>query len=145
MSQQNEAVARRVTEDAWNRGNLSVIDECMTDDYRHEGPLDRYQGRQAAKDSVTKYRTAFPDCHLRIDETLSTGDAVVMRFTWSGTNRGPLEGMPPTGRSVSGGGISIMRMRDGRIASEYTQWDALSLMQQLGAVTLPGKTKAAGA
>jgi steroid delta-isomerase-like uncharacterized protein len=144
MSQQNEAVVRRVIEEAWNRGNLAVIDECMTEDCRHEGPMDRFEGRQGARDNVMKYRNAFPDCQLRIDELLSSGDRVVMRFTWSGTNGGSLEGMAPTNRAVKGGGISIMTMRDGRIASEYSQWDALSLLQQLGVVTLPGKARAAG-
>jgi steroid delta-isomerase-like uncharacterized protein len=145
MSQQNEAVVRRMIEDGWNRGNLSVLDECLAPDYAVSGPLDSFRGVKGMKDMITKYRTAFPDCRLDIDEMFSAGDRVVVRFTYTGTHKGNLEGLAPTGRSARGHGITVIRFRDGRAASEDGQWDALGMMQQLGVVTLPGKTHGAGA
>jgi steroid delta-isomerase-like uncharacterized protein len=93
---------------------------------------------------ITKYRNAFPDCKVEIDEMFSAGDRVVARFTYSGTHRGDFEGIAPTGRSIQGKGIDVVHMLDGRIVASYSQWDALGLMQQLGVVTLPGTAKAAG-
>jgi len=145
VSQQNETVARRLFEEAWNRGNLAAVDECLAGSYVQEGPLDTVQGPKGEKAMITKYRNAFPDCKLQIDEIISAGDRVVVRFTYSGTHRGDLEGIAPTGRSVKGKGIDVLHMLDGRIAASYSQWDALGLMQQLGVVTLPGKARAAGA
>jgi predicted ester cyclase len=75
----------------------------------------------------------------------STADRVVVRLTYSGTHRGEFEGLAPTGRSVQGKAIELLHMRDERIVASFLQWDALGLMQQLGAVTLPGKVRAAGA
>ena len=144
MSQQNEAVVRRLIEEGWNRGNLAVVDDCLASSFTQEGPLETVRGPEGEKAQITKYRSAFPDCHLEIDELMSAGDRVVLRFSYSGTHRGELEGIPPTGRSVHGKGIDVMEVRDGRIVASHSQWDALGLMQQLGVVTLPGRVKAAG-
>ena len=144
MSQQNEAVVRRVIEEGWNRGNLTVVDDCLADAYTQEGPLETVRGPEGQKAQIAKYRAAFPDCHLQIDELISAGDRVVVRYTYSGTQRGELAGIPPTGRSVIGHGIDLLHLVDGRIVASYSQWDALGLMQQLGVLTLPGTAKAAG-
>ena len=145
MSQQNEAVVRRLMEEGWNRGNLAVVDDCLAPSYTQEGPLDKVRGPEGEKAMITKYRNAFPDCKVQIDEMFSAGDRVVARFTYSGTHRGDFEGIAPTGRSVQGKGIDVVHVLDGRIVASYSQWDALGLMQQLGVVTMPGKVKIAGA
>lgn len=145
MSQQNEAVVRRLIEEGWNRGNLAVVDECLAGSYLQEGPLETVRGPEGEKAQITKYRTAFPDCKLQIDEMMSSGDRVVIRFTYSGTHRAELDGIAPTGRSVKGQGIDVLHMVDGRIVKSFSQWNALGLMQQLGVITLPGRVRAAGA
>jgi predicted ester cyclase len=145
VSQQNEAVVRRLIEEGWNRGTLAAVDDCLAAGYTQEGPLETVRGPKGEKEMITKYRNAFPDCKVQIDEMFSAGDRVVVRFTYSGTHRGNFEGIAPTGRPVQGKGIDVMHMLDGRIVAAFSQWDALGLMQQLGVVTLPGKAKAAGA
>jgi ketosteroid isomerase-like protein len=145
MSQQHEAIARRLIDEGWNRGNLAAVDDCLAPGYTQEGPLEIVRWPGGEKATITKYRNAFPDCHLQIDEMFSTGDRVVVRFTYTGTHRGEFEGLAPTGLSVQGKGIDVLHMRDERIVASFLQWDALGLMQQLGAVTLPGKVRAAGA
>ena len=145
MSQENESIVRRLIEDGWNRGDLAVVDDCLAPSYTQEGPLETIRGPEGEKAAITKYRKAFPDCNLQIDEMFSAGDRVVVRFTYSGTHRGEFEGLAPTGRTAQGKGIDVVHMLDGRIVASYSQWDALGLMQQLGVVTLPGKAKAAGA
>jgi steroid delta-isomerase-like uncharacterized protein len=145
VSQQNEDVVRRVFEEGWNRGTLPILDECLASGYTQEGPLETVRGRDGQKAVIAKYRTAFPDCRLQINEVFSAGDRVVTQFTYSGTQRGEFEGIAPTGRSVQGKGIDISQMANGQIIKSITQWDVLGLMQQLGVVTLPMKAKAAGA
>jgi steroid delta-isomerase-like uncharacterized protein len=145
VSQQNEAIVRRLIEEAWNRGNLAVVDDCLAARYTEEGPLETVRGPEDEKAMITKYRNAFPDCNIQIDEMFSVEDRVVTRFTYSGTHRGDFEGIAATGRSVQGKGIDVVHMLDGRIVASYSQWDALGLMQQLGVVSLPGKAKGVGA
>jgi predicted ester cyclase len=68
---------------------------------------------------------------------VAEGEYVVTRWTASGTHEGDLEGIPPTGRSTTTSGISVTRIVDGKIVEDRTEWDALGLMTQLGAIPTP--------
>lgn len=145
MHETREGIVRRMVQEVWNRGNLQVIDEVFTDDCVGHNPTDPTRGREAVKEVVRKYRSAFPDARIDIDETFSAGDRVVARWRYSGTQLGQLDALAPTGRRVEGTGITIYRFSGDRIEEEFENWDALGLMQQLGVVTLPGKAARAGA
>jgi steroid delta-isomerase-like uncharacterized protein len=145
MSEKNEAVARRLMDEVWNKGDLKLIDQLLTSDHMNNDPMNPGRGPEVLREVVQKYRTAFPDCRFDIDEMFSAGDKVVARWRYSGTHRKPLEGIPPTGRRVKGSGIAIHRFLGDRIQESYVNWDALGMMQQLGVVTLPGKAAKAGA
>ncbi len=144
MSDKHEATIRRLMDEAWNKGNLKILDELLAKDYVAHDPM--YPSRDLAglKDQIGKLRTAFPDCRCEIDDLLSAGDKVVVRWRFSGTHKNQFEGVPATGRRVNGTGMSIERFVGDRIAETYTNWDALGMMQQLGVVTLPGKASSAG-
>jgi predicted ester cyclase len=62
------------------------------------------------------------------------GDRVIARWTGSGTHVGELMGITPTERPIEVDAISVFRIADGKIAEEWTVWDALGLLQQVGAV-----------
>ena len=145
MSDKNEATVRKLIDEAWNKGNLKVVDELCTSDIMNNDPMNLVRGVEAAKGLVKKYRTAFPDCRLDIDEIFSTGDKVVTRWRYSGTQHGQLEGIAPTGRRVSGSGQTIYHFVGDRIHEAFINWDTLGMLQQLGVVTLPGKSAQAGA
>jgi len=145
MSDKQEKIVRRVFDEVWNQGRLDVIDQVFTNDYVNHDPINQTRSAAAFRNVVTKYRSAFPDCRLTIDDLISAGDKVVVRWRFSGTHQGQLEGIPPTGRKVTGSGISINVISGDRIREAYVNWDALGLMQQLGVVTLPGKSMGAGA
>ena len=91
-------------------------------------------GIDATKASIAAYRDAFPDLKLTVEEQIAEGDLVVTRWTARGTHQGELMGMAPTGKQATVTGITIDRLENGRIAESRTNWDALGLMQQLGAV-----------
>jgi hypothetical protein len=69
MSEANKSLVRRWIEEAINKGNLSVVDEIVANDYVYREPmLGERRGKQAAQELVTMYRNAFPDIKLTIDE-----------------------------------------------------------------------------
>jgi steroid delta-isomerase-like uncharacterized protein len=145
MSNTLETQARQMFDEVWNRGNTNLLSQLITSDYVNHDPVNQVKGIEGATELVSKYRSAFPDVWLEIDEMFSGGDAnVVVRWSYKGTHRGALEGLAPTGRVVKGSGITIFRFAGDRIKAAYTSWDALGMMQQLGVVTLPGKASAAG-
>ena len=46
-------------------------------------------------------------------------------------------GIPATGKPIAVEALSVFRIADGKIAEEWTVWDALGLLQQIGAVPAP--------
>ncbi len=68
---------------------------------------------------------------------MAEGDKVTCRYTFSGTHRGPLMGIPPTGKAATIGGISILRFDGDKCVERWTQTDFLGLMQQLGVIPAP--------
>jgi steroid delta-isomerase-like uncharacterized protein len=144
-AEENKALARRWFEDLFNAGNLEVADEIIAPDHVNHDPTlpDIPTGPEGQKQVVNLYRSAFTNAHISVEDQLAEGDRVVTRWTGSGTHQGELMGVAPTGNQVRVTGITINRLSGGKIAESWTNYDALGMMRQLGAVSEPGQ--AAGA
>jgi steroid delta-isomerase-like uncharacterized protein len=136
MSRENMDASRRGLEEAFNSGNLDVIDEISSDDFVGHDPLAGDQDVEASKQQVAAYREAFPDIEITIDEIFAAGDKVVIRWSGLGTFQNPLMGQQPTGQKGDPvHGITIDRFDDdGKIAESWTQWDTMTFMRNIGAV-----------
>jgi predicted ester cyclase len=67
-------------------------------------------------------------------DVLVSGDRAVARVRATGTHQGEFLGMPATGRSVDVQLIDITRFGDdGLVREHWGVFDALAMMQQLGA------------
>jgi predicted ester cyclase len=86
------------------------------------------------------FYAAFPDGRHVFDEVIAEGDKVVTRGTFGGTQRGELQGIPPTGKQISFAVVHVDRVLDGKIVEHRGQADMLSMLQQLGAIPTPGQT-----
>ncbi len=82
--------------------------------------------------------TAYPDIHMSLDDLIVEGDKVAGRWIARGTNTRPLLGIPPTGRQATVTGISILTIVNGQVTGQWTNWDTLGMLQQLGVVPTPG-------
>jgi predicted ester cyclase len=102
----------------------------------HEASQRRALGLDGFKKRVRSLRTSLSGYRATIEDLLADGDQVVARYNGRGTHNGPFLGVAPTGRPVTYSGIIIWRLADGKIAEEWTSWDALGVLQQLGAVSL---------
>jgi steroid delta-isomerase-like uncharacterized protein len=81
----------------------------------------------------------FPDLKIHVDEMVGEGDEVVWRITASGTHDGTFQGLPATGKTVKFGAHYTFRFENGKIVERWSTIDRLSLLMQLGAVSLPAK------
>jgi len=134
----NKALVRRQYEQGLNRRDVKVMAECFTADYVHHMPMSPEPlGLAAFEEMFTGFLAAFPDMQVTLEDVLAEGDRVAARTSFRGTHQGEFMGIPPTGRQVAFAGNDIYRIVDGRIAEEWAQFDALGLMQQLGAVPPP--------
>jgi steroid delta-isomerase-like uncharacterized protein len=145
MSEGNKNVVRRLFEEVWNKGNLQATDDLFTANYTHHDSStpDVGRGPESEKKRATLYRTAFPDLRLTVEDIIAEGETVVARWSCQGTHKGDLNGIAPTGKHVKMTGVSIARFTNGKMSEGFVNWDALSLMQQLGVVPELGKAKAA--
>ena len=136
----SEAVdlARRFYEEMCNERRLEIADEILAPDHvytdNQSPPADR--GPAGMAESVAIYQNAV-DGHWNVHEYLDCGDKVVVRWTGTGTHKEELMGVPATGRAVSVEAITVLGIAGGKIASNQTVWEALSLAQQIGAVPAP--------
>jgi predicted ester cyclase len=81
----------------------------------------------------------FPDLTIHIDDLVGEGDKVVWRITVSGTHNGPFQGVSATGKSVKFGAHYTFRFEHGKIVERWSTIDRLSMLVQIGAVSLPFK------
>ena len=143
MPSENKQSVRRLFLELWNYGNLTVADEIFAGNYINHDPAspDFGKGPQGVKQTVTLYRNAFPDLQFTIDQIIEADEFVTTRFTSRGTHKGPLLAIATTNKTIQVEGILISRISRGRIAEGWVKWDALGMMQQLGAVPAVGKAK----
>jgi len=135
---ENKAVVQRFIDEVLNQGKLETADEIVAEDFVELDPLPgQRQGRGGLKEIVTLLRTAFPDMHWSVDETIAAGEKVVTRFTWTGTHKGEFLGIPATGRPVSVKGVVIDRIVGGKMTDSRILMDNFGMMQQLGVISPP--------
>ncbi len=144
MSEENKILSRRVVEEVLVAGNLDVVDEILSKDYVHHDPAmpEEGHGREHFKEFASMYRSAFPDVHMQIEDQIAEGDRVETRWVASGTHEGDLMGINPTGNRVTVAGMTIDRIADGQIAETWDNYDALGMMQQVGAIPSPEEAQA---
>jgi predicted ester cyclase len=134
--QRNMETHRRLQEEVWRDHNVEILDELTTEDViAHFLPPGLPPGRKGLKLFVSAYLAAFPDGCNTIDAQLGEGDYSMMRLTFNGTHNGTLMDIPPTGKSVTIGGMEMWRFTpDSKMAEGWAVFDLLGLMQQIGAI-----------
>src|SRR5215211_1033173 len=140
MSEENKTLARRSWE-VVTEGSLHTLEDALAEVYAddcilHEADED-IVGIEGLAQFVSMMRSAFPDLRITLEDDMAEGDKAVTRWIGQGTHQGELMGIAPTGNQVTITGITIHRIEDGKIVEEWENWDALGLMQQIGAVPSP--------
>ena len=125
--------------DLLSAGDIDGFGDLIADDFvEHEETPGLEPTKEGVKQFFHMYRAAFPDLRMEPQDVLASGDKVVARARATGTNQGEFMGMPPTGKSVDVQLIDIIRFGDDGLAREHWGvFDALGMMQQLGAIPAP--------
>jgi steroid delta-isomerase-like uncharacterized protein len=139
----NKSIVRRLFKEAFEQGNLAVLDEIIAPDQVNGGPgaLPGMQtGPEGSKILISAYRNAFPDLHFTIDEQIAEGDTVVTRWTAHGTHNGEFAGISPTGKSATVVGMGLDRVENGKIVESWGLFDQFGMLQQLGVISAPAQS-----
>lgn len=133
--EQNKAVVRRFYE-AFRAKDPAVLKEILAPDLQASPPgATSPQSREEHLLGISMSNAAFDDSYYTIEEQLAEGDLVATRVTFRATHsRGDFMGFSPTGKQVEIRGISLERIKDGRIVERWVRFDRMDFMQQLGLV-----------
>jgi steroid delta-isomerase-like uncharacterized protein len=138
MAATPKTLALRIVEECWNQKTPALLATLYAASCVIHTPDGALHGLAGATQLYTAYTTAFPDTHFTIEDIVTEGDTVVIRYTFAGTHQGPLREMAATGKRVTVAGMVLFRFADGKAIEQRGVWDSLSLMQQLGAVSVAG-------
>jgi predicted ester cyclase len=134
----------RIPLEILNEGNLELIDELYAPDFVNQTPAPGVAPtRDGFKQWARALRTAFPDLHYTLEDSIEAGDKFVHRVSASGTMRGDLAGMPATNEHATWSEIHIGRVADGRLVEHWGLVDQLGMMVQLGVMPAPGQVPVA--
>lgn len=131
-----EQAFRRLFAEAFSAGNLSVIDEMVSPDFK-EHQRGMKSGPEELKALARQLRGWFSDLTFTIEDLAQNGDTVWGRVKARGTNSGSIMGHEPTGRHLEIDIIDIIRFRDGKMVEHWGVPDQLGMMQQMG--LFPGR------
>jgi len=129
--EENKAVIRRFV-DELNKGNLAVLDESLADNFVRTTPNQPDMDKEGYKQFMGRINDACPDIQCTIVDMVAEGDKVAYRTTITGTHKGNLIGIAPTGKQFKITEDYFSRFKDGKIVEHNNLYDALSFYQQLG-------------
>lgn len=119
----------------------ALADGVEIDGFIH---LQTVKGKAEGKKFFKAVTTAFPDLKIEVRAAWPIGDYVLAEYQVSGTHKGPLGDLTPTGRKVSFSAVDVVRVSDRKLARAWTYSNGLELMAQLGQFE-PGSPPKGGA
>ena len=136
--EQNKTIVRDFIDALFTKGDLGAVDEYLAEDFvDNTPPFGSSADREGMRSAGAMFRAAFPDWHSDVHLLVGEGDIVAELFTASGTHKGEVMGVAPSGHTVTLPGINIFRIADGKIVERWGRLDDLGFLQQLGIVNLP--------
>ena len=129
--EQNKALIQRYFS-AYDTGDMNAVLRFVDANHVYHPPgggepLDF----TARKGDEAVFFKAFSKIHTTVEDQIAEGDKVASRVTMEVDHTGEYQKMPPTGRRIRISFIDIGRVSSGMIIEEWTEFDMLSILQQL--------------
>jgi steroid delta-isomerase-like uncharacterized protein len=138
MSKEQNAEALGKFAEAVNTGKYELFDQAVApDSVDHDPAPGQVPGPKGYRTFFTEMRTAFPDLKADLVALVSDEESIAFAYTLSGTHKGPLMGIPATGKKVSIRGVQLSKFRDGKMVERWGSSDQLGMLQQLGVTAIP--------
>jgi steroid delta-isomerase-like uncharacterized protein len=134
----NKALVRRWFEEVWNKGRAEAIDEMFAADGIAHGLSDDAEnplrGPADFKPFHETFRGAFPDIEVIVEDMIAEGDKVAARCSVRGKHTGDHLGVAASNAPVDFTGVSIVRIKDGKIVEAWNNFDFMRMNQQIGVI-----------
>jgi steroid delta-isomerase-like uncharacterized protein len=131
LSEQNKAIATRAFEEILSQAHFDLAEQLYAKDFVNHG-IHRDASLEEDQAALKGWHQAFPDVVISPEKLIAEDEFVTIYWIARGTNTGTGNGLPATGKKAELSGITIWRIVDGKIKEEWSAFDQLSMMQQLG-------------
>jgi steroid delta-isomerase-like uncharacterized protein len=130
----NKQLVEAFIQELFTKGDLDAVDRYLDPGFiNHDPPFPGApDGPEGMRQAASMFHTALPDWHSEVEQLIAEDDIVVERFCASGTHRGDLMGVPPTGKAIVLKGMQIFRIDNDMIVERWGRLDEVGLMRQLG-------------
>jgi steroid delta-isomerase-like uncharacterized protein len=136
MNNARRTLAHDWFEEVWNKGRGEAIAEMLAEDGIAHGLTDaegnELRGPAAFRTFFEDFKSAFPDLHVEVVDTICEGDKIVARCEVRGTHTGEGIGMLATHRPVVFTGTAIIRVENNMIVEAWNNFDFQAMYTQLG-------------
>jgi len=133
-AQVNKRIMERFTSEFLPTGDPSLARKFISPDIVMHFAGTTQQGRDTYLGIVAANMKAFPDLKWTVEDMRAEGDTVAIRYTMTGTHKGPFAGVEATGKAIRAESMAFYRLARGKIVEERAQLDMLSILQQMGAI-----------
>jgi steroid delta-isomerase-like uncharacterized protein len=132
MAAADQAIIKRLTDEVFLKGDLSVIDELVGDDFvDHDPPPGMPPTKEGMRQVAQMVTTAFSDRAAEFDDYDDTSDGcVVESWAMTGTHTGDAFGLPPSGKSIRVRGMELWRCADDKIVENWGVVDMSDVAQK---------------
>jgi steroid delta-isomerase-like uncharacterized protein len=131
-SEQNKAIVRRFYK-AFEDNDMDTLKELLAPDFVAYNPDP--QNREVHLQGIRAWHMAFSANQFEILDQIAEGDTVATRVDLHSIHsEAVFQGVPPSGKRINFGGITIERIKDGKIVERLVQTDKLDFMKQLGLI-----------
>ena len=121
-------------EPAFRAADQATIDElCHPGLVDHNPAPDHEPTLAGFKQKVAFFKAIFPDLEEDLQDIIASGDTVATRWVVTGSLRKEFMGIPASGQTIRVEGMNFYGLKDGHVTDVWTQFDGVTLMQQLGA------------
>jgi steroid delta-isomerase-like uncharacterized protein len=116
-------------------GDQATIDELCDPGFVDHNPSPDHEPTLAGfKQKIAYMCSCFPDLVEDLQAIVVSGDTVATRWLLTGSLKQEFMGLPASGQSIRVEGMNFYRLEDGRVTDIWTQFDGVSMMQQLSAI-----------
>ena len=124
----NKEVIQNLYEQCLNKKNLALLKQFVSDDFTRGG---KTKGVAAFEEPILPLFKAFPDIHWHVEDLISDGNKVAVRWKWQGTHNAQFNNFPATGKTITNEGMAVYELKDGKIINTQVQTDRLGFLQSL--------------
>lgn len=133
----NATRVARSMDQVLNEADIDAIEDSHHETVSYYRSSDVPASREALKDDIEMFLSAFPDLEATIDDIFVDDEdptIVTLRYSISGTHAGTFESIPPTDERIDAQGIAMAEFSGEKISHFSLVFDNLGMLQDLGLI-----------